>query len=136
MAVYGEWQAEHGEPVVIGSDTNSIAHLVEDVKMHVARSLKGMVGLKDTLNMETGEPVPNASLETAEIFLRSRTQEMHKLCRECELEDAQGPGGGLNTRTVHFAWMRWFKYIKANEKTIVPRDATMHYSKARSVFVI
>ena len=120
MAMYGEWQAGHGEPVVIGSDTNSIDHLEEDVEMHVARSLRGAVSLQDTLNMETGEPVPNAGLETAEIFLKSRTQEMHEWCREFELEDAQGPGGGLNTHTVHFAWMRWFKYVKtrgvANDK--------------------
>ena len=65
MAMYGEWQAEHGEPVVIGSDTNSIDHLEEGVEMHVARSLKGVVSLNDTLNMETREPVPNAGLETA-----------------------------------------------------------------------
>ena len=41
---------------------------------------------------------------------------MHEWCREFELEDAQGPGGGLNTHTVHFAWMRWFKYAKANDR--------------------
>ena len=84
--------------------------------MHVARSLKGVVSLNDTLNMETGEPVPKVGLETAEIFLKSRTKEMHERCREFELEDAQGPGGGLNTHTVHFAWMRWFKYAKANDR--------------------
>ena len=115
MAMYKEWQQEHGEPVVIGSDTNSIDQLGEDVELHVANSLKDVVGLENTLDMITGEPIVNAGLETAEIFLKSRTQEMHKWGDECDLEDAQGPNGGISTHTVHFAWMRWFKYAKANE---------------------
>ena len=101
---------------MIGCDTNSIDQLGEDVELHVANSLKDVVGLENTLDMITGEPIANAGLETAEIFLKSRTQEMHKWSDECDLEDAQGPNRGISTHTVHFAWMRWFKYAKANEK--------------------
>ena len=53
----------HGEPVIIGSDTNSIDRLEADVSVHMPKMLEGKVELSDTLNMETGEAIENAGLE-------------------------------------------------------------------------
>ena len=68
MKAYEMWAKSHNEPVIIGSDTNSIDDIQEDVKMHVhpksaMRQSGNKISLKDTLCMVTGEPTPNAGLE-------------------------------------------------------------------------
>ena len=54
MKAYYEWKETHKEPVDIGSDTNSIDVIAEDVAIHVPLQLENAVHLSDTLNLETG----------------------------------------------------------------------------------
>ena len=72
--------------------------------------------LSDTLNMDTGRPVPNTRLEEAEIFLQSRANEIRDWKLQCKLQDAQGAGGDEKGHTCNFAWMPWFPYAKKNRK--------------------
>ena len=75
------------------------------------------VKLEDTLNLETGEPIPNAGLEEMEIFLDSRAKEIKTWKLQCGLQDAQKAGGGKEGHTCNFAWLRWFPYAKKHRKT-------------------
>ena len=111
-----EWKETHREPVIIGSDTNSVDVISEDVKIHLPIQLDKALQLSDTLDMETGRPVPNAGLEEAEIFLQSRADEIRDWKVQCKLQDAQEPGGDEKGHTCNFAWMRWFPYAKKNRK--------------------
>ncbi len=123
MTSFAEWAMTHQEPVIIGSDTNSVDIIEEDVKIHPPTLLKDKVQLSDTLNMKTGEPIPNTGLEKAQIFLQTRADRMREFKEHCGLQDAQGPGGGVRSHTCNFAWMRWFPYAKKHKaawKTMCP----------------
>ena len=127
MTAYEMWAKSHNEPVVIGSDTNSIDDIQEDVEMHVhpksfMRQSGNKISLKDTLCMVTGEPTPNAGLEKAELFLTTRRDAMQGFYERNQLCDARGTERGEVTHTCHFAWMRWHQYFKKN------KDKTLTYS--------
>ena len=88
MEAYGGWQEIHGEPVIIGSDTNSIVSIESDVSIHIPYTLQEKLKLSDTLNLETGDPIPEAGLEKMEIFLKSRAEEMEIWQTRYKLKDA------------------------------------------------
>ena len=120
MKAYEMWAKSHNEPVIIGSDTNSIDDIRDDVEMHVhpksfMRQKGNKISLEDTLCMKTGEPIPNAGLEKAELFLTTRTDSMQDFYERNQLYDARGVERGTETHTCHFAWMRWHRYIKKNK---------------------
>ena len=123
MKAYGMWAETHGEPVIIGSDTNSIDDMKQDVEMHVhknsaMRNSGNDVSLKDTLNMKTGEAIPDSGLEKAEIFLGARRDGMKEFYVRNKLVDARGDDVGTLAHTCHFAWMRWHQYAKKNRGKI------------------
>ena len=73
------WAESHGEPVIIGSDTNSIDSIDDDVAMHVhpmsAMEQSGNhISLKNTLDMQTGAPIPNIGLEQASTIVSYDTK--------------------------------------------------------------
>lgn len=116
MKAYYEWKETHGEPVIIGSDTNSIDNIAEDVAIHVPSPLENVVRLDHTLDLETGKPIPNTGLEEMEIFLESRAREIREWKSQCKLQDAQRPVGNEEGHTCNIAWMRWFPYAKKHRK--------------------
>ena len=116
MRAYGEWQETHGEPVIIGSDTNSIVCIESDISMHTPHSLQDKLKLSDTLNLETGEPIPEAGLEKVTIFLKSRAEEMGLWQTQCKLKDACERETSDEDHTCNFAWMRWFAYAKKHQE--------------------
>ena len=127
MTAYEMWAKSHNEPVIIGSDTNSIDDIKEDVRMHVhpksaVRQSDKKISLKDTLCMLTGKPTPNAGLEKAELFLTTRSDAMQEFYERNQLIDARGIERGEVTHTCHFAWMCWHQYVKKN------KDKGMTYS--------
>ena len=80
------------------------------------------ITLKETLDVVTGEQIPNAGLEKAELFLTTRKDTMQRFYERNHLCDARGTERGEATRTCHFAWMRWHQYVKKN------KDKTWSYS--------
>ena len=123
MEAYGGWQEIHGEPVIIGSDTNSIVSIESDVSIHIPYTLQKKLKLSDTLNLETGDPIPEAGLEKMEIFLKSRAEEMEIWQTRYKLKDACEGETSEEDHTCNFAWMRWFTYAKKHReewKTMCP----------------
>ena len=96
---------------MLGSDTNSIDAIDEDVAMHVhpmsAMEQSGNhISLKNTLDMQTGAPIPNTGLEQAQLFLTTRRDDMREFYKVNKLVDARGEDEGIMSHTCHFAWMR------------------------------
>ena len=143
MKAYEMWAKSHNEPVIIGSDTNSIDDIQEDVEMHVhpksfMRQKGNKISLKDTLCMTTGEPTPNAGLEKAELFLTTRKDSMQDFYERNQLYDARGVERGASDSYMPFR-MDALAPVYQKEQgqgTSVFRHAAMHYSEDRQVYAV
>ena len=113
---YNMFMEDYKGPRIVAADSNCVRDLNADVQLHQMVNGKNKVEVKDTLNLKTGEVIPDKGLSNMQMFKTGRWEQFERFMQDNQLVDAQEVAdegeSGIRRHTCHWPWAHWATYAE------------------------